>query len=170
VPCGDGLCKPEQNENPQTCSTDCIIQGLSLASNSDTAARAVMFTATAIEGLSFTSFSFTASKTGISFVEIYTLVGDYAGNEQNPNAWTSCFSNNIQLVQDQVTSIDSLNCPTSTPTGSLRSFHILVKNGMRFEKGSSSTANSLLKVDKSVMMARKFSTSRGDALMTGEVK
>ena len=119
-PCGDGRCHPQQNEDPQTCPANCTTKELTLASNSNKAARAVMFTVTALQSLSVTSLSFTAKKSAQSLVEIYTLVGEYSGNESNEGAWTLCFSSVMQLAQDQLTTINDLNCPTLTIASSKR--------------------------------------------------
>lgn len=128
-----------------------------------------MFTASVLEAISFTSFSFLAKKSGTSFVEIYSMVGDYGGNEKNPAAWTLCFSDTIPLVQDQMATINRLSCPTTTAAGSKISFHVIVKNGMYLQTGSAVVSNALVKVENSIFMKKEFDKPKGDALMTGEM-
>ena len=168
-PCGDGICNLQQNENPQTCSTDCEKQGLTLSSSSNTDSKAAMFTVTALEAVSFSSFSFTAKKSGDSFVEVYTMIGDYAGNEKVKSAWTLCFSGVVPLVEEQLATITSLNCSTATSAGGKRSFHVVVKNGMYLQKRVSTVSNSVVRVENSVFMKKEFDKPKGDALMRGDV-
>ena len=169
-PCGDGNCHPQQNEDPQTCPADCTTEGLTLASSSNKAARAVMFTATALQSLSITSLSFTAKKSAESLVEIYTLVGDYSGNENNEDAWTLCYSREMELVKDQLTTITDLNCPNTLDVNDKRSFLVFAKNGLLLQEEGTASSNAKLMANNGIFMKKKFDKAKGDALMTGRVK
>jgi hypothetical protein len=169
--CGDGVCSTRQTENPGTCPVDCPVQSLQLTTSITAVSKGAMFMITAIESITFTSLSvMTGKNSGMYPVEIYTLVGDYTGNEKNPAAWTLCFSADVLLQQDKATAIKGLNCDTSTPAGSKRSFHIFAEKApIYFEKGAPAASSAMIKVDKGVFTKNKFDKPKGDGLMYGEV-
>ncbi|KAL3802772.1 hypothetical protein HJC23_007549 [Cyclotella cryptica] len=171
--CGDGVCERQTNEDPQTCPNDCIVQQLTLGSSSNGNAKAVMFTATAIDSVSFASFGVVGKKNGDTLVEVYTRLGDYSGAEQNPNAWEHCFSNNVQLLKNRasnIASIENLTCDTHTPSGTKRSFHVYVKNGILIQRGVMNSSNTSLKVDNGIFLKDKFKQAKGQAVVFGEVR
>eukprot|EP00804_Cyclotella_cryptica_P025581 CCRYP_002822-RA/>CCRYP_002822-RA protein AED:0.08 eAED:0.08 QI:1628/1/1/1/0.77/0.6/10/590/602 len=168
-PCGDGVCARQTNENPQTCPNDCIVQQLTLGSSSNGNAKAVMFTATAIDSASFASFGVFGNKSGNTLVEVYSRVGDYTGVEQNPNAWERCFSNTVQLVKNQVANIDILTCDTFTAAGNKRSFQVYVKNGMLIQNGVTATSNASIKIENGIFLKDRFNQKKGNAIMTGSL-
>lgn len=158
-----------KHETPLTCPNDCITKDLALASSPNAASKAVMFTATPVKDVSFTSIGIVGKKSRYSLVQVYTRTGSYNGSEESSSGWELCFNSVILLQQGAPVSVD-LACSTYTPAGSSRSFHVYVKAGMSIMGGNSGSSNNLLKVGNSITMKDLFNKVLAPALMTGSLR
>jgi hypothetical protein len=170
-PCGNGICE-RGSENPSTCPADCSNINLSMGSEQDGNAKAVIFSATAFEDVEFTSFAAIGKKSGQSLVEVYTRLGDYAGVEEDPDEWELCFSNEVEVLKNQLSNsfIESFECDTFTPAGAKRSFMVYSKKGMLIQKGISASSDALVQFDSGVWLKDKFTQVKGEGTMSGEIR
>lgn len=128
-----------------------------------------MFTATPTNHISFSSIGVVGKKSGNSLVQIWTRTGPYLGFENSSNGWELCFNKMIVLQQGVPTSVD-LTCSTHTTAGSTRSFHVYSKNGLNFEKGTTTTSNALVKVQNGAILKDLFKQIKGDGLIAGSLR
>lgn len=158
-----------KNETPLTCPSDCTTKDLALASSANAASKAVMFTATPVKDVSFTSIGIVGKKSRYSLVQVYTRTGSYSGSEESSSGWELCFNSVILLQQGAPVSAD-LACPTYTPAGSSRSFHVYVKSGMTVMGGNSGSSNNLLQVGNAITMKDLFKQVVATAFMSGSLR
>lgn len=168
-PCGDGVCEASIGEDQHTCDLDCIVQEFETSVNYDKNTKSLMMTVNVAEDMTFVSLDIIGKKSGGSLVEIYTRLGDYDNNEENPNAWELIFEDTVDLTQEQATTIGEFS--VFTPAGSDRAFHVYAKNGLMYEQGNAAVkSNGTLSLKKGVSLKDRFKQVKDTGIMSGSIR
>lgn len=175
VPCGDGECKASDNETADTCSADCVSAVLPLSTNSNSFAKAVVFTVQSKnDSVGLTGFEIVGKDTDSSNVRVYMRDGDYNSfsDFEDEDTWIKLYDGTLGLVKEVPTNITNFNRIVSLPLNSVTSFQIYVKDGLSFEKSSTvgSIDDDLIEVRQGNKLNDKFKRIKDDGLPTGSIK
>jgi len=169
--CGDSTCSVD--ENPDICPDDCTAQNLNTGTKTSGKTGGQMFTIEATtRDVHVTGFEIIGAKDGDGDVEVYTLVGDYYGKEEN--AWTNIYDENITTEKNKKVSLGSLKQKVIVSVGSRQSFYIYAKKGMLYEKGDEEGAqfqdDGAVKINQGIGMKKLFQQETGAGKFRGTIK
>ena len=139
--CGDGIC--DLDESPEDCDADCIVVDFKANKKSNAKTNGLMFTFEASAPVTLTSLDIESKKDGDSQVTVYSMEGDYEGNEFNEGSWKRVFDHSIFLEKNVATNIGHFDKEVFIPAGERASLFVFSEKGllMSTNTGSSRTAH-----------------------------